>query len=41
VARHKKEYGGGFKMIKIIPYCNKCGYMLWEDRENDCECEKE
>ena len=26
-------------MIKIIPYCNKCGYMLWEDRENDCDCE--
>ena len=27
-------------MIKIIPYCNICGYMLWEDRENDCECDK-
>ena len=26
---------------KIIPYCNKCGYMLWEDRLNDCECDKE
>ena len=28
-------------MIKIIPYCNKCGYMLWEDRENDCKCDKD
>lgn len=24
---------------EFIPYCEKCGYLLWEN-ESDCTCKK-